>query len=94
MDLIEVEAWAARPSTPVHITDWAPVQWEDPELEAALEWCLNNKKKGTPWAQQLEKLKAHLGSLKNQPEGKCIVRNTDKLTLSEGTETAPSTWKK
>ena len=28
------------------------------------------------------KLKAHLGPLKNQPEGKCIVRNADKLTLS------------
>ena len=32
----------------------------------------------------VEKLKACLGSLKNQPEGKCIIRNTDKLTLSGG----------
>ena len=42
----------------------AQAQWEDPKLEATLEWCLNDKKKGTPWAQQLEKLKAHLGSEK------------------------------
>ena len=68
----------------MHITDWAQAQQEDPELKATLEWCLNDKKKGTPWAQQLEKLKAHLGSLKNQPEGKCIIRNADKLTLSVG----------
>ena len=32
----------------------------------------------------MEKLKAHLGPLKNQPEGKCIVRNADKLTLLGG----------
>ena len=63
--------------------DWAQAQWEDPELEAALEWCLNDWKKVTPWAQQLEKLKAHLG-FKNQPEGKCIIRNADKLTLLGG----------
>ena len=68
----------------MHVTDWTQAQREDPELEATLEWCLNDKKKGTPWAQQLEKLKSCLGSLKNQPEGKCIVRNTDKLTLSGG----------
>ena len=68
----------------MHITDWAQAQQEDTKLEAALEWCLNNKKKDIPWAQQLEKLKAHLRSLKNQPEGKCIIRNADKLTLSGG----------
>ena len=48
----------------MHITDWAQAQREDPKLETALDWCLNDKKKGTPWAQQLEKLKAHLGPLK------------------------------
>ena len=84
MDSIEIEACTARPSTPMHIVDWAQAQQEDPMLEATLEWCLNYEKKGTPWAQQLEKLNAHLGSLKNQPEGKCIVRNTDKLTLLGG----------
>ena len=68
----------------MHVTDWAQTQQEDPKLEATLEWCLNDKKKSTPWAQQLEKLKAHLGSLKNQPEGKYIVRNTNKLTLLGG----------
>ena len=68
----------------MYITDWAQAQWEDLELEATLEWCLNDKKKGTSWAQQLEKLKARLGSLQNQPEGKCIIRNADKLTLLGG----------
>ena len=82
VDSIEMKAWAARPSTPMHITDWAQAQQEDLELKATLEWCLNDKKKGTPWVQQLEKLKAHLGSFKNQPVGKCIVRNADALTLS------------
>ena len=68
----------------MHITDWAQAQREAPELEAALDWCLNDKKKGTPWAQQFEKLKACLQPLKNQPEGKCIVSNADKLTLLGG----------
>ena len=83
-DLIEIKAGAAQSNTPMHVTDWAQAQREDPKLEATLDWCLNDKKKGTLWAQQLEKLKARLGPLKNQPEGKCIVRNADKLTLLGG----------
>ena len=83
-DSIEIKAQAAQPNTPMHVTDWAQAQREDPELEAALDCCLNDKKKGTPWTQQLEKLKAHLGPLKNQPEGKCIFWNADKLTLLGG----------
>ena len=54
MDSIEIEAWGARPCTPMHVMDWAQAQWEDPELEVTLEWCLNDRKKGTPWAQQLQ----------------------------------------
>ena len=68
-DSIEIEAWAAHSNTPMHVMDWTQAQQEDPELEATLNWCLNDQKKGTPWAQQLEKLKTCLGSLKNQPEG-------------------------
>ena len=83
-DSIEIKVQAAGPSTPMHVTDWVQAQQEDLELEAALELCVNDKKKGTPWAQQLERLKAHLGSLKNQPEGKCIIRYADKLTLLGG----------
>ena len=83
-DSIEIEAQAAWPNTPMHIKNWARAQREDPELEAALDSCLNDQKKGAPWPQQLEKLKAHLGPLKNQPEGKCTVRNADKLTLLGG----------
>ena len=83
-DLIEIEAWAAQPNTPMHVTDWTQAQREDPELSATLDWCLQDHKKSISWAQQLEKLKACLGPLKNQPEGKCIIRNADKLTLSGG----------
>ena len=64
-DLIEIKAWAAQPNTPMHITDWTQAQREDPELSATLDWCLqDHKKKGIPWAQQLEKLKACSGPLK------------------------------
>ena len=61
--LIEIEVQAAQPNTPMHIMDWAQALTEDPQLEANLDWYLNDKKKGTLWAQQLEKLKAHLGPL-------------------------------
>ena len=83
-DSIEIEAQAARCNTPRHVTDWTQAQREVPELSATLDWCLQDRKKGIPWAQQLEKLKAHLGPLKHQPEGKCIIRNAHKLTLSGG----------
>ena len=83
-DSIEIEVWAAQPNTPMHVTDWTQAQREDPELSATLDWCLLVSKKGILWAQQLEKLKAHLEPLKNQPEGKCIIRNADKLTLLGG----------
>ena len=56
-DSIEIKAQASRPSTPMHVTDWAQAQQEDLELEAALEWCVNDKKKGIPWAKQLENWK-------------------------------------
>ena len=68
----------------MHIMDWAKAQQEDPKLEATLEWCLNGKKKGTSMGSAIGKLKACLGSLKNQPEVKCIIRNADKLTLLGG----------
>ena len=53
-DSIEIEAWAAQRNTLMHITDWVQAKREDPELEAAMYWCLNDKKKGMPWVQQLE----------------------------------------
>ena len=61
---IEIKAQAAQPNTPMHITDWAQAHREDPKLEAVLDWCLNDKKKGTPWAQQLKNFKACLVPLK------------------------------
>ena len=68
----------------MHVTDWAEAQWEDPEIEAAMDWCHLNKKKSEPWIGQLMKLKSRLGSHKNTPAGKSLLRNADKLTLSGG----------
>ena len=68
----------------MHVTDWAETQWEDPEIEATMEWHHLNKKKSEPWMGQLAKLKSRLGFKKNTPEGRSILQNTDKLTLSGG----------
>ena len=65
----------------MHLMDWAQALQEGPKLESTLEWCHNNWKKGTTWAQQLENLNVYLGSLKNQPKGKYIIRNANKLAL-------------
>ena len=35
-----------------------------------------------PWTEQLAKLKSRLGTKKNTPEGRSILQNADKLTLS------------
>ena len=68
----------------MHVTDWAKAQWEDPEIEATMvDWC-HLDKKSEPWMEQLAKLKSRLGSKKNTPEGRNILWNADKLTLSGG----------
>ena len=64
--------------------DWAEAQGEDAEIEATADWCHLNKKKSEPWMEQLVKLKSRLGSKKNTPEGRSILWNADKLTLSGG----------
>ena len=68
----------------MHVTNWAEAQCEDLEIEAAMDWCHLNKKKLEPWTEQLAKLKSRLGSKKNTPEGRSILQNADKLTLSGG----------
>ena len=68
----------------MHVTDWAEAQREDPEIEAATGWCHLDKKKFKPWTRQLAKLKSRLGPKKNTPEGRSILHNADKLTLSGG----------
>ena len=83
-DSIEVNVKSVRLSTQMHVTDWAEAQCEDPEIEAAVEWCHLNKKKSELWMEQLVKLKSRLGSKKNTPEGGSILQNADKLTLSGG----------
>ena len=83
-DAIKVNMRSARVSTQMHVTDWAEAQWEDPEIEAAMDWCHLNKKKSEPWIGQLMKLKSRLGFHKNTPAGKSLLRNADKLTLFGG----------
>ena len=83
-DAIKVNVRSARVSTQMHVTDWAEAQREDPEIEAAMDWCHLDKKKSEPWIGQLTKLKSRLGSHKNTPAGKSLLRNADKLTLSGG----------
>ena len=83
-DAIKVNVRSARVSTQIYITDWAEAQWEDPEVEAAMDWCCLDKKKSEPWIRQLMKLKSRLRSQKNTPTGKSLLRNVDKLTLSGG----------
>ena len=83
-DAIEVNVRSARVSTQMHVMDWAEAQQEDPEIEAAIDWCHLDKKKSEPWIGQLTKLKSRLRSHKNTPAGKGLLRNADKLTLSGG----------
>ena len=83
-DSIEVSVKSTRLSTQMHVMDWAEAQCEDPEIEAAMDWCHLDKKKSKPWTEQLAKLRSRLGTEKNTPEGRSILWNADKLTLSGG----------
>ena len=81
---IKVSIHSMRLSTQMHIMDWAEAQCEDPEIEAAMDWCCLDKRKSQPWTKQLAKLKSRLETKKNTPEGRSILQNADKLTLSGG----------
>ena len=81
---IKVSVKSMRLSTQMHVTDWAEVQHEDPEIKAAMDWCRLDEKKSEPWTEQLAKLKSTLGTKKNTLEGRSILRNADKLTLYGG----------
>ena len=83
-DSNKVSVKSVRLSTQMHVTDWAEAQHEDPEIKAAMDWCHLDKKKSEPWTKQLAKLKSRLGPKKNTPEGRSILCNADKLTLSGG----------
>ena len=83
-DSIKVSVKSVRLSTQMHVTDWAEAQHEDPEIKAAIDWCHLKRKESEPWTEQLVKLKSRLGSKKNTPEGRSILQNADKLTLSGG----------
>ena len=83
-DSIKVSVKSMRLSMQMHVMDWAEAQHEDPEIEAVMDWCCLNKRKSEPWTEQLAKLKSRLGTKKNIPEGRSILQNVDKLTLSGG----------
>ena len=55
-DSIEVNVKSVRLSTEMHVTNWVEAQCEDPEIEAAIDWCHLDKKKSEPWMEQLVKL--------------------------------------
>ena len=84
VDSIEVSVKSTRLNSQMHVTNWAEAQWEDPEIEAAMDWYQLNRKKSKLWAQQLLKFKSHLGLNKNTPTGKSLLRNADWLTLCGG----------
>ena len=81
---IQVSMKSARLIIQMHVTDWAEAHSEDPKIKAAMDWCHLDKKKLEPWTEQLTKLKSRLGLKKNTPEGRSILWNGDKLTLSGG----------
>ena len=83
-DSIEVSVKLMKLSAQMHVMDWAEAQCEDPEIKATMDWCCLDKKKLEPWTEQLAKLKSRLGTKKNTPEGRSILWNADKLTLSGG----------
>ena len=77
---IKVSVTSVRLSTQMHVTDWAEAHHE---IEAAMDWC-HHDKKSKSWTEQLVKLKSRLGPEKNTPEGRSMLWNADKLTLSGG----------
>ena len=83
-DSVEISVRSARLNSRMHVTNWAEAQWEDPEIEAIMDWCWLNRKKSEPWTQQLLKFKTCLASNKNTPTGKSLLRNADWLTLCGG----------
>ena len=65
-DSVEVNVRSARLSTKMHVMDWDEAQCEDPEIEAAMDWCQLDRIKSKPWTKQLIKLKSgwdHTGTL-------------------------------
>ena len=83
-DSTKVSVKSLRLSMQMHVMDWAEAQHEDPKIKATMDWCCLDKKKFQSWTEQLANLKSRLGTKKNTPEGRSILQNADKLTLSRG----------
>ena len=43
-DSIKLSVKSARLNSQMHVTNWAEAQREDPEIEAALDWCWLDRK--------------------------------------------------
>ena len=83
-DSIKVSVKSMRLSMQMHVMAWAEAQHEDPEIKAAMDWCCLDKKKSESWTEQLARLRSRLGTKKNTPEGRSILGNARKLSLSGG----------
>ena len=68
----------------MHVIDWVEAQKEDPELGAAITWLKTDFPKECSWTEHLAKLKQLMGPAKDTPDGRAVLRTTDKLTLSGG----------
>ena len=83
-DSIDVSVKSARVNCQIHVTNWAEIQQEDPEIKAAMDWCWFDRKKSKLWMQQLLKFKSQPGLNKSTLAGKSLLRNADQLTLCRG----------
>ena len=52
-DSIKVSVKSARLNSQMHVTNWAEAQQEDPEIEAAMDWCQLDRKKFELWVSSL-----------------------------------------
>ena len=75
---LENELWVAAGQVLVdmHVTDWAAVQKEDPELDAVLQW-LGSRNKAD--------LRTLLGKCIMSEEGQIVWRNCQNSTSLQGT---------
>ena len=50
---IKVSVKSMRPSTQMHVMDWAEAEREEPKIKAAMDWYHLDKGKSKPWTEQL-----------------------------------------
>ena len=67
----EVQVTAGQVLVEMHVTDWAPAQKEDPELNKVLQWLRSRKKAD---------LRTLLGECIMSEEGQMVWRNCQNFT--------------